>query len=73
MVLSYPSTALGLNSVCPCYLAHVLAWSMCHVLGLPTRHHWTSDAACPSLEISFGASYGWLALLCVLMRTGRYW
>jgi hypothetical protein len=81
MVLSPPSTALGLNSFRLASL-HMLSLGLrvlVYVLGLFNRRQQTSDAARLALEksrlalgTSYGASSSWLDLSCVLVRTGRY-
>jgi hypothetical protein len=81
MVLTPPSIALGLNSFRLAIL-HMFSlglrvgaryWgSPSAISRLATRlvQHWKPRLA---WETSFGASYGYLALLCVLVRTERYW
>jgi hypothetical protein len=79
MGLSPPSTALVFYSFRLLILhmfslgVRVKCWgSPTVIIGLATRlvQHQKLGLA---LETSFGASYGWLALLCVLVRTGRHW
>jgi hypothetical protein len=79
MVLSPPFTALGLHSLCLVSL-HLLSLGLCvKCYGFPTVinklamwlvHYGESHSA---LETSLGASSDSLDLLCVLVRTGRYW